>query len=352
MKMLKISDLSVKLGNFELRNISFDVAAAEYFVLLGMSGSGKSVLLNLIGGLINWQKGEIVLNGRDISREKIQKRGVGLVFQDSALFPHMNVCQNIAYPLRSAGTGRRETEARVTELAGITHVSDLLKRMPANLSGGERQRVALARALALGPELLMLDEPLSSLDVQMRSDLRSLLREINLKGQTIVHVTHDYEEAALLADRIGVIEKGTVVQTGKPSEVFQNPRSEFVARFVGVKNFIGGRLQGGNTTLRNFSGGRLQLRLLTDDLPGEGFVIIRAEDITILSEMPSSSALNVFMGKVTGFNPARIGLEVIVDVGVKLAVLVSGESVSSLRLERGSTVWVSFKASAVRFISK
>ena len=352
MKMLKIADLAVKLGNFELTGVNFEVARGEYFVLLGMSGAGKSVLLEVIGGLIPVDRGEVILDGRDITREKIQRRGVGLVFQDAALFPHMNVFNNIAYPLKAPGYNGRDIKKRVTELAGITSVSHILKRVPRHLSGGEMQRVALARALALGPEVLLLDEPLSSLDVQLRTGMRSLLREINRRGQTIIHVTHDYEEAALLAQRIGVIENGTVVQTGTPAEVFQHPKSEFVARFVGIRNFFSGSLREGSGTLRHFVTGGLEFTLLSDEPPGDGFVVIRAEDITLSSARASSSAVNNFRGIITELVPARLGTEVMVDIGVTLGVLVSDESVAAMQLQAGKTVWLSFKASALRFIRR
>lgn len=350
--MLKVENISVRLGKFELRDISFEADPGGYFVLLGMSGSGKSVLLQVVGGLIRPDGGRVILNGRDITNEKIQKRGVGLVFQDSALFPHMSVYRNIAYPLVSAGIGGKEVLRRVGQLAEITRVGHLLKRSPRNLSGGEQQRVALARALAPEPELLLLDEPLSSLDVQLRSDLRALLREINGGGQTIIHVTHDYEEAAMLAGRIGVIENGTVVQTGTPAEVFLNPGSEFVARFVGIRNIFGGILVGDTGRLRNFIAGGIRFNLLSDEPPGEGFVVVRAEDIVISVSKPSTSAVNNFPATVMSVQPARVGTEVMVDTGMELGVLVSEESVASLGLVPGKKVWVSLKASAIKYIRR
>ncbi|MGF1586670.1 MAG: ABC transporter ATP-binding protein [Bacteroidales bacterium] len=350
--MLKISNLSVKLGLFELRDITFEVARGEYFVLLGMSGAGKSVLLRMISGLTQADTGEIVLNGKLISNEKIQKRRVGMVFQDSVLFPHMDVYSNIAYPLRIRSFGREAIKRKVGELAELTNVNHLLKRFPQNLSGGESQRVALARILATEPDCLLLDEPLSSLDVQLRGELRSLLRRINENGQTIVHVTHDYEEAVLLAHRIGVIEQGTIVQTGEPRNVFHHPKSEFVARFVGIRNFFPGELIDRGSSMKIFRSGQTEFSLLSDEPPGEGFIVIRAEDIVLSGHSASSSAINIFSGKVVSLEPARLGTEVIADTGVMLAALVTDESVDSLKLNTGSKVWLSFKASAIRYIKK
>lgn len=350
--MLKISKLSVKLGLFELRDVTFEVARGEYFVLLGMSGAGKSVLLRLISGLASPDSGEIYLNGKLISNENIQKRKVGMVFQDSVLFPHMDVFNNIAYPLKVRNFGKEAIKRKVGELAELTNVGHLLKRFPHYLSGGESQRVALARILATDPDCLLLDEPLSSLDVQLRGELRSLLRKINANGQTIVHVTHDYEEAVLLAHRIGVIERGTIVQTGEPRNVFRHPKSEFVARFVGIRNFFPGELTDKGSSMKIFRSGQLEFGVLSDEFPGEGYVVIRAEDIIVSGQRASSSAINNFSGEVVSLEPARIGTEVIADVGVMLAALLTDESVGSLNLKIGSPVWLSFKASAIRYIKK
>jgi molybdopterin-binding protein len=352
MTMLKISKLSVRLGLFELRDVTFEVAHGEYFVLLGMSGAGKSVLLRLISGLAQPDAGEIVLNGKLITNEKIQKRKVGMVFQDSVLFPHLDVFRNISYPLKIRGFRKEAVKKKVGELAELTNVGHLLGRFPHNLSGGESQRVALARILATEPDCLLLDEPLSSLDVQLRGELRSLLRKINENGQTIVHVTHDYEEAILLAHRIGVIEQGTLVQTGEPRIVFRHPKSEFVARFVGIKNFFPGELIDQGSSMKIFRSGQTEFSVLSDEPPGEGYVVIRAEDIVVSAHRASSSAVNNFRGKVVSLEPARIGTEVTADIGIMLAALLTDESVDKLNLKTGSPVWLSFKASAIRYIKK
>jgi molybdate/tungstate transport system ATP-binding protein len=352
MTMLKINNLSIRLGKFELRDINLQVARGEYFVLLGMSGSGKSVLLQVVGGLLRAAGGEIFLNGKEITRESIQRRNVGMVFQDSVLFPHMSVSGNIAYPLKTRRKSAKEIRMKVAELADITSVTHLLNRGTRNLSGGESQRVALARALATEPDCLLLDEPLSSLDVHLRGEIRALLRKINALGQTVVHVTHDYEEAAMLAKRIGVIEQGTIVQAGDITDVFTHPRTEFVARFTGIKNFFSGTLKAGPSTLKIFETAGFALTVLSDDPPGEGFVIIRAEDITVSENMPGSSAVNNFMGRVVGIDPARVGTEIVADIGITLAVLLSDESVAALRLHPGKTAWFSIKASAIKYIRK
>ena len=239
--MLVIDNISLRIGNFELKNISFKVEKGDYFVILGISGVGKSLLLESIAGLTKLNSGEIYLRGRKISDEKIQKRNISIVYQDADLFPHLTVFENIAYPLKS----RRENsiQGKVLKAAEQTGISDKLDRLPDTLSGGEYQRVALARSLAAGNDLFLLDEPLSSLDSKSKNDLRSLLRKLNRNGITIVHVTHDYEEAVSLANKIGIMEKGEMVHVASPEEIFRHPKSEFVAKFIGIKNFLRGELK-------------------------------------------------------------------------------------------------------------
>jgi len=393
--MLSVENLCTSVGSLSLRDISFKAKAGTYLVLLGASGVGKSVLLETIAGLIQPDSGRILLDGKDITNEKMQRRRVGLVFQDGALFPHRTVFGNIAYPLRwkklapwrgfGGGTGfqpvktrpgwpchkstaRMAVPRRVAELAEETGVTNLLNRSCGTLSGGEIQRVSLARALAAEPRCLLLDEPLSSLDPKARSQMRGLLRKIHRRGQhAIVHVTHDYTEAVALATRVAVMEHGTIVQTGTVDEIFRRPKSEFVAQFVGIKNFFKGELQGDNSELaRCFITDCLDFSVLAEGTCGNGFVCIRSEDITIsngfLCEQgaargrPHTSARNKFVGTILDIAPAGHGMEVIIDIGrdkpVELAALVTGESVESMGLHCGKKVRASFKASAVRYIEQ
>lgn len=345
--MLKVEGLSKKLGDFAVTDVTFEVGQGDYFVLLGASGVGKTILLETITGIIPPDAGRILFDGREITRERIQKRNIGLVFQNQALFPHMTVRQNIAYGLRSRGSGRGLADKRALDIARDLEITSLLGRRPETLSGGEAQRVALARALANEPKCLLLDEPLSSLDVSARSGMRALLRRLNRDGITIVHVTHDYEEAISLATRVGVMERGTVVQTGPPEDIFRRPTSEFVARFIGIRNFFPGVLIAGGDAEFRFSG--LALSILTDAKDGEGYIIIRSEDVVISLEPSRTSARNVFVGVIKDIFPGRLGIEVIIDVGVEIAALVTEESAKDLGLECGKQVWASIKASAVRY---
>ncbi|MHC4715174.1 MAG: ABC transporter ATP-binding protein [Planctomycetota bacterium] len=337
-----------------LRLLAAERYEGEYFVLLGPSGVGKTVLLETIAGIHMPDSGRIYLDGKDITSERIRKRRLVLVYQDRSLFPHMTVRRNISYGLRSRGVGRAAAGRQVEGLARDVGVNRLLERRPGALSGGEAQRVALARALAGEPRCLLLDEPISSLDVKSRGRLRSLLRTLNRQGHTMLHVTHDYEEALSLASTIAVMDNGRIIQTGSPMEVLRHPTSEFVANFTGVRNFFMGRLERGTgkDTMADFVTSGPVFRVLTDDDDGPGHLMLRSEDVTVSIARPDTSARNTFEGVVLDVAPARLGIEIIVDIGVEISAVVSAESTERLGLACGQRVWVSFKASAARFLGQ
>ncbi len=344
--MLRIENLAKRLGGFAMRDLSFEVNNGDYFVLLGESGVGKTVLLETIAGLVSPDSGRIMWDDDDVTWKAINKRKMGLVPQDQALFPHMTVRGNIGYGM----SRRKERNAKVRELADLVGVGDLLDRYPSPLSGGEKQRVALARTLATNPRCLLLDEPMSSLDTRAKSEMRSLLRSLNRKGHTVVHVTHDYEETLSLATHVGIMENGTIVQSGPPTEVFHHPKSEFVARFVGIRNFYRGKLEkphhGG---MSRFVTEGLSFLLLSESGPGPGNVIFRSEDVSVTRTRPPNGLQNSFMGVVVDLAPARLGVEVIVDIGVEIAAMVPVGSADKLEMNCGQKVWVSFRPAVPRF---
>jgi ABC-type Fe3+/spermidine/putrescine transport system ATPase subunit len=228
-----------------VRDVSLDVAEGELFVLLGASGSGKSTLLRLIAGLIAPDSGRILLNGRDVTRLPPQARDTGFVFQNYSLFRHMTVAQNIAFGLSIRRTPRQEREQRVAELLDLIALADCADRLPGALSGGQQQRVALARALAYQPKVLLLDEPFGALDVRIRLQLRRDLRAIQQRlGVTAILVTHDQEEAFDIADRIGVIDGGRLLETGTPHALYQRPAHPFTASFLGTANLLNAHRNG------------------------------------------------------------------------------------------------------------
>ena len=349
--MLELQKISCSFPGFSLSEISFNVADGEYFILLGESGAGKSLLLEAIAGLNPVKSGILLLDGKDITHEKIQQRGIGLVFQDQAVFPHLSVKENIAYPLKGKHLSKSEKYKIIAEITGILQITKLLNRRPATLSGGELQRVALARALVQKPKVLLLDEPLSATDSKLRSELRALLRQINRMGQTIIHVTHDFDEAVSLADRIAIMNQGSIVQSGTPQEVFGNPVNGFVAHFAGIRNFYKVSIEKHNGTSIARPAKEVEIFIGDSSEADSGYILIRNEDILLSSTTFESSALNNFEGLVTDMYPSRSGMEVVIDIGITLHAQISRESAVKLLLARGEKVWVHFKASSVKLIA-
>ena len=236
-------------GVTALANLSLQVLDGEYLTVLGPSGSGKSTLLHIIAGLEQPTAGTVEINGRDMARVPPKDRGVAMVFQNHALYPHLTVYKNLAFGLKLLRVPRREVEERVRTAAAVTHVVHLLDRKPESLSGGERQRVAIAKAVARKPECLLLDEPLSNLDVHLRERLRGELKGLHRQlGGATVHVTHDQDEALLLGDRVAIADNGVLQQCASASEIYRSPANRFVAGFVGVPpmNFLEGQLSSDN----------------------------------------------------------------------------------------------------------
>ncbi len=222
--------------------VSLTIGRGELFFLLGPSGCGKTTVLRMLAGFITPDGGEIMFDGRDISRTPPHRRNAGMVFQTYALFPHMTVGENVAYGLRFRKLGSDEKKRRVADVMERTRLAGLERRMPPELSGGQQQRVALARALVIQPDVLLLDEPLSNLDTKLRVEVREEIRRIHEEFKiTALYVTHDQDEALSLADRMAIMKDGVIEQIGTPGEVYARPRNAFVASFVGETNLIEGR---------------------------------------------------------------------------------------------------------------
>lgn len=348
--MLKLTGVNKDFNGFCVKDISFTVEDGDYFILLGPSGAGKSILLETIAGLLRSDTGTIELGGRDITKLPIQQRKVGLVFQDHAIFPHMKVRKNLAYALH--GHPHEEIKNKIAGLSAKLGIEDMLERYPSTLSGGELQRVALARTLIQEPEILLLDEPLASMDSRLKSEIRALLRQIHRGGQTIMHVTHDYEEALSLGNRIAVMDHGSILQYGTPDEVFHHPRNGFVAHFIGIRNFIPAKIKMyGSLPCAETTGG-MKILLGTGQENREGFVMIRGEDIVLSASALDSSASNVFEGKVEEIIATPNGFDICVDAGDKLHALITGISRDRLAIREGMQIWLNFKAIAVKFIEE
>ncbi|EEQ93621.1 sn-glycerol-3-phosphate import ATP-binding protein ugpC [Brucella intermedia LMG 3301] len=237
---LEVADARVRYGNNEvLKGVNLSVKKGEFVALLGSSGCGKTTLLRAIAGFNMPSGGAIRLNGKDVTRLPPDKRGMALVFQSYALWPHMTVAQNMGYGLRIRGVAKETIKQKVDDVARLLGLDALLERKPAALSGGQRQRVALGRGLAIQPDILLLDEPLSNLDARIRLSVRHEISALQRRlGITAVHVTHDREEAMVMADRIVILNNGEIAQAGAPEEVYNHPASDFVAAFMGAENLI------------------------------------------------------------------------------------------------------------------
>jgi ABC-type Fe3+/spermidine/putrescine transport system ATPase subunit len=247
---IEVKNLVKTYGNvYALKNVDLNIADGEYFVLLGPSGGGKTTLLRSIGGFIRPDSGSVNIKGQNVDDLPPDRRPTSMVFQGFALFPHMNVSQNIAYGLKLKSIDKNIIENKVNKMTDLVGLKGLSNRMPHELSGGQQQRVQLARALILENDVLLLDEPLSALDAQLRKDMCIELKRLQKTvGISFVHVTHNQEEAMSVADRIAIIADGEMVEQGTPKEIYSNPKNKFTAEFIGEKNIFKGRIKDFNKT--------------------------------------------------------------------------------------------------------
>ena len=284
-------------------NLNLIVEDGELLTLLGPSGCGKTTTLRAVIGFVTTESGEIYIGDRKISDIPPEKRGIGLVFQNYALWPHMTVYQNLAFGLQLKKMSRDQIKKKVAEGLSIVKLEGLEDRYPRQLSGGQQQRVALARALVLEPDILLLDEPLSNLDALLREQMRFEIAQLHRQyGLTTIYVTHDQTEAMVISDRIAVLDKGRLMQLGTPMEIYSHPANKFVAGFMGTTNFIRGEVEditGDYAAVKTSDGLILQGRGRGLQKGQEVEVAVRPENIEFLSESPDSNALNIFDAKIT-----------------------------------------------------
>ena len=291
--LLEARAVTKRFGATEvLKSLSLQIAAGEFLTLLGESGSGKTTLLRLIAGFEQPSSGEIWMNGERLDTQPAHKRRVNTVFQHYALFPHLNVRDNVAYGLRVKNTPSKEIGGRVDEALQMVKMSAFADARPSRLSGGQQQRVALARALVNRPQLLLLDEPLSALDAnlrkQMQSELKALQREV---GITFLFVTHDQEEAMALSDRIALLRNGSLEQVAAPREIYAHPATAYTAQFIGQTNLLRARVQHGTASCE-------ALHWQTSAADGEALFSLRPEAIQLADQASNSSAAVRFRGVI------------------------------------------------------
>jgi len=355
---LRLQALGKNFGAFiAVRGINLHIRRGEFLTLLGPSGSGKTTLLMMIAGFLDPSAGEILLDDRTITRLAPEKRNFGMVFQGYALFPHMTVRQNIAYPLEVRRKSATEISARVGEMLELVQLGQFADRLPRQLSGGQQQRVALARALSFGPEILLLDEPLGALDKKLRGEVQAELKAIHRKvGTTFIYVTHDQEEALSMSDRVVIMNHGEVVQIGAPAELYERPASVFAADFLGKSNFL-------RATVIEARGANLICEIaghqLRQDAPGHHLAPGAAVTLALRPEKVAVSALrdagdsNVLLGRVASVTYLGSMLEVEIETeaaGPLVAQLNAWRNTASL--EPGQPVQLEWAADAAVIVSE
>ncbi len=359
MALLEIKNVTRRFGSFvAVDNVSVSINAGEFFCLLGPSGCGKTTLLRMIAGFDQPDAGALWIDGRDVTGVAPEHRNVHTVFQNYALFPHMSVFENIAFPLRMAKVAPAEIRARVEEALEDVRLTGMSRRYPNELSGGQRQRVAVARALVNRPKILLLDEPLAALDAklkeQMQLELITLQKEV---GVTFIYVTHDQQEALALAHRIAVMNHGRIEQLDEPSKIYGNPRNRFVADFIGTCNLLDAQVTGaqGDQVSLDIAGlGAVRMQQSEGVVVGsKGVLALRPEKISIGYSVPGDGELNHFRGKVFDF--LYLG-----DVTLYVVEMENGQRVETMLpnsapgrakfFEPGDAVEVSWRADAGNFL--
>jgi molybdate/tungstate transport system ATP-binding protein len=354
---LEIQAACLALGQFSLRNIDVTLDAGEILVLLGPNGAGKSVCLEMIAGFHRPHAGRIMIHGRDVTDLPPEQRRIGFVFQNFGLFPHLTVARNVAFGLCVRGLGHGPASQAIADLLrqfGILHLS---ARFPQDLSPGEKQRAALARALAARPELFLFDEPFSALDVrtrdQLRDELKTFLRD---SGVPAIFVSHDQTDAALLADRVAILDRGAVQQEGAATTVLSKPANRFIATFVGVENILAGRPLDRHGTMRRVQVANVVLyATCEDEAAGEALLCIRAEDVTLRPMCGAGPpGLHGGTNRIAGFvsDIRRQGplIRVTVDCGFLLAAGFTQREMRALSLSAGQPVMAEIDASAIHLL--
>jgi molybdate/tungstate transport system ATP-binding protein len=338
---------------FRLRDVSLEVKEGEYFVLLGPTGAGKTVLLDLIMGFHFQDKGRIILDGRNITNVPTDKRGIAYVPQNCPLFPHMSVFDNVEFGLKMRRIASPERKKAVDQMIRVVGLESSVGRMPSTLSGGERQKVVLARVLVTKPRIILLDEPLTAIDAETSRSFLDELKRINREFKVgFLHVTHDQMEAFSLADRVAIMREGKIVQVGEPNEVLSNPADELVARFLGYENVFRVSLVKWERGISEVNASGVSIKLNSKLESDAATIAIRPEDIVITMEAPPVSLdWNLLEGTVKGHTNLGPIIEVAIDAGLMFRVIIDKRSFLEFELFKEKQVHIGFKISSVKVVS-
>ena len=357
MSFLTLADVSKSFGPLHaVANLNLSVEKGEFVSLLGPSGCGKTTTLQMIAGFVEATSGRIVLDGRDITDMKPNQRGLGIVFQSYALFPHMTVAQNVRFGLEMRRIGKAESEARVREALSLVRLDTLADRFPRQLSGGQRQRVALARAIVIAPPVLLLDEPMSNLDAKLREEMQFELRAIQRRiGTTTIMVTHDQSEALSISDRVVVMEAGRITQVDTPYRAYERPENRFVSEFIGKANLFSGTLVAHDEASLHIEVGadRIEVGRASHQRPSDTpqlgdavTVCIRPEKVRLdpagSGRLPATVTSRFFLGSQWLYRvDCRLG-----------EVLVCCQNAGDEPIAEGQSVGIDWKREAVRFVAR
>ena len=342
--MIRVENLNITLPGFKLRDIGLAIDQNEFFVLMGPTGAGKTVLLEAIAGLVPVKDGRVFVMDREITHLPPEKREVGIVYQDHALFPHLTVLQNIMYGLRFRKIDKGEAKRRCGRLVDMLNLSHILGRIPTHLSGGEKQRVSLARALIVEPSVILLDEPLTGLDPNFREEVRNALKRLHQSSKaTFLMVTHDFSDALFLSKRAAVINQGRIEQSGNITDVFHRPISPFVAEFVGMKNVFQAKFGRGRALL-----GDLEIDLGDGVEGAKQYVAIRPEDIIVSRDPSLQAGHQGFRGIVIGMVDSGFYHLASVRCGsIIFHACISKGALLDFPICEGTEVWVQLRSSRI-----
>jgi len=343
--VIQIKDLCIQLKGFALKHVNININKQDFFILVGPTGSGKTLLVESIAGITPISSGKIIINGHDMTHAPPEKREVGIVYQDYALFPHMTVMENIRYGLL-CHKKNLDDQQRLHDLMVKTDILKLSDRKPKHLSGGEKQRVALIRALAVNPSVVLLDEPLSALDPCFRDDIQKLLKKLHKEiNTTFLMVTHNFAEALFLGDRGAVLNNGEIEQTGPVQSLFNHPRTHFVAQFMGFKNILEVKVDHDKA-----KSDHIEFEIPPNIDPKTRYICFRGEDVHISIMRPSVS-VNTFLGEIEDFIDKGPYCELLINSNnEQIQVIITKGELIKHAYHQNKTVFISIPPTAFHFI--